>query len=171
MNLIPWRNKRRETELTRTTSDWPAAALRTELDRLFDRFLQEMGGATEGLLPALGEGLTGGLGTWTPALEVTEGHKDITIRAELPGVSAKDVNVEICGNVLTLSGEKRETREERTGPMYRSERRFGRFQRSIELPASADPSKVTAEHANGVLTITIQRNPAAAAKRVPVTGK
>jgi HSP20 family protein len=169
MNLIPWRNKRRETDLMRTTAESPISAFRTEMDRLFDRFMQEFRGPMESLFQGSGEGLATGMGAWTPALEISEGNKEITIRAELPGVDAKDVDVAISGNTLTVSGEKKETREERTGPMYRSERRFGRFQRSIELPASADPSKVTAEHANGVLTITIQRNPAAAPKRVPVT--
>jgi len=158
MNLIPWKRKEVETSLAhqpRTLS-----TLRNEFDQLFDRFFGDLTGEMPEMF--------GARGAWLPAFEVSETDSEILVRAELPGVNAKDVEVTVSGNVLTVSGEKHEESEHREGVTYRSERRFGRFQRSIELPSAVDSDKVSAENANGVLTIRLPRTEASKPKRIKV---
>jgi HSP20 family protein len=166
MNLIPWRNKHHEkaTEIQPMTSDQaPLATLRSEMDRLFDRFVRDLHWPWGGSSAQAAE--------WLPAFDLVEGEKDITVRAELPGVDPKDVDVKMTGNLLTITGEKREASEERRGSIYCSERRFGKFQRRIELPSSVDTDRVAAEYANGVLSIRMPRKPGTMPKRITVAPK
>lgn len=157
MSLIPWRKKHEQADLL------PARAmstLRSEFDQLFDRFFGEF----EGAFPEM----TGGGGAWLPAFELSEAGDDILVKAELPGVDPKDVEVTVSGNILTIAGEKRDEVEQREGVTYRCERRFGRFQRSIELPAAVDADKVRAENANGVLTVRLPRSETHRPRRVKI---
>jgi HSP20 family protein len=73
--------------------------------------------------------------------------------------------------VLTVSGDKKESHEEKGKQVYRSECSYGSFRRSVELPEGLDADKVSAEHANGILTIRVGKSKAAAAKRIPVSAK
>lgn len=154
MNLIPWRNKRQDHnggELASLTE------LRTEMDRLFDNFMRDPWGA-----------MTGHRGGWAPALDVAEDDTEVTVRAELPGVDPKDLEVTVINNVLTLSGEKKEHTEKKDKDFYHSETHYGSFRRSIELPSTVDAERVTAEHANGVVTVKLQKSQSAAPKRIPI---
>jgi len=160
MNLIPWSNKRRSSsELS--TVDRPLADFRTEIETLFDRFFEDPWGMR--LLG--GRGLPGAT---YPQIDLSESDKDVTIRAELPGVRPEDVDIEVRGNTLRLSGEKSEQREDQAGGQFYSERRFGRFQRNIQLPGSVDPDKIDARYKDGVLTITLAKHPEAQPRKVTV---
>ena len=99
MSLIPWRGKRegREGDLS------PIVALRHEMDRLFDSFVREPFGAIDWPSWATGK--------WSPAVDVAEDDKELTVRAELPGIDPKDLEVSVLGNQLVLSGEKKESSE------------------------------------------------------------
>jgi HSP20 family protein len=132
--------------------------MRDEIDRVFDRFVRDP-------LDYVwqGEGRA-----WLPALYVTDGEAEVTIKAEVPGMAAKDVDVSISGNLLTLSGHKEEAKEEKGENFYVRERRFGSFHRSIELPEGVDSEKVSAEQDNGVLTVKIPKLRAAKPKHIPV---
>lgn len=160
MSLIPWKNKLREREGEETS---PLAALRTEMDRLFDSFVREPFGALD--WPFTGERL------WAPAVDVAENDEEVTIQAELPGIEPENLEVSVLGNQLVLSGEKKESHEKRGKDFYHSERRFGAFRRAIPLPDAIDAEKVNAEFAHGVLTIRFQKSPAGAAKRIEVKVK
>jgi HSP20 family protein len=105
---------------------------------------------------------------WTPALDVTEDEKEITIRAEIPGVAAKDVNVSVLGSTLTIAGQKEESTEDKGENYCMAERHYGSFRRTINLPDGVDPEKITAEQNNGVLTVKIGRLKTATPKHVPV---
>lgn len=163
MSLIPWRGKRQESALSTLEPNWPISAFRSEFDRMFDRFFQ-------GALAPWGE-VNGGAG-WLPSLDVTETEKEVTVRAEIPGVDPKELDITLSGQVLTFAGEKKEQTERKGENFYHAERRFGSFRRSVELPASIDAEKMTAEHKNGVVTIRFQKQPGATPKRITVqTGR
>ena len=108
------------------------------------------------------------LGAWAPQLDISETDKEVTIRAEVAGVDPKDLDVSITGNVLTLSGEKKDETEERGENYFHSERTFGSFRRSVQLPASVDPDSVSADHCNGVLCIHLKKVAGAEPKKIPV---
>jgi HSP20 family protein len=159
MNLIPWRNKQQEGggELS------PLVALRGEMDRLFDSFFREPFGG-------LDWPLWGG-GRFSPPIDVAETDKEFTVRAELPGIDPKDLEVTVTGHQLVLSGEKKESSEHDGKNFYRSETRYGSFRRSLPLPDGVDTEHVEAEYANGVLTLHLKKTEQAATKRIEVKTK
>ena len=134
--------------------------LRDELDRLFDHFLSDGLDSFDRLLAPV----TG----WGPAVDVTEDDKSITVKAEVPGVDPKDIDLRVSGDLLTLSGEKKEEHEEKRSGYYHVERRFGSFQRTVRLPGEVDPEKVEAEYRDGILTVRMDRAPGQVRKRIAV---
>lgn len=134
---------------------------REEMDRAIDRFFNDpfhLAGS-----PERGSGVA-----WTPAVDVSEAENEFVIRAELPGVAAKDVEISVAGDTLTIAGEKSECVEKAGENFYRCERSFGSFRRMIELPSTADAEKVTAESDNGVVTIHVAKKIGARAKQIEV---
>jgi HSP20 family protein len=163
MNFMPWKSKR--SDLSRADDERsPMTRFRSEMDRLFEDYF---------LTPWKGMEKAWGLKrSWWPSVDVVDGDRDITIRAEIPGMEPEDVDIRISGNVLTLSGEKKEDKEERGKEgYYRSERHYGSFHRTVTLPAGCDPNQVEAEYDKGVLTIRVAKTESAKPKRIPVTGK
>jgi HSP20 family protein len=133
----------------------PLAAWRQEMDSLFDRFFAPIG---------RGSG-------FNPALDLTENDKEVRLRAELPGVEEKDVDIRLDGDVLTIRGEKREERTEEGEQRRLIERSYGSFERSLRLPFVPEDDGVTADFKNGVLTVTA-RKPASfsgSAKQIPIS--
>ncbi len=163
-NLIPWRHKMSEAERDNGSTENPLARFHTEIDRLFDRFFSEPFSGTrwmpEGSLWAT---------TFSPSLDLSETENEITVRAEVPGVDPKELDISVSGDVLTISGEKREQTEERAEGYYHSERRFGSFRRSVALPASVNRDKIAAEYDRGVLTVKLPKSEKAAGRRIPVS--
>jgi HSP20 family protein len=92
-----------------------------------------------------------------PPIDMSEDDKGYKISAELPGLDAKGVEVCVSGDRLILKGEKRQQQEERNKNYYLSERSYGSFERSFELPVSVDRDKIAADFSRGVLTITIPK--------------
>ncbi|MBI3819650.1 MAG: Hsp20/alpha crystallin family protein [Planctomycetes bacterium] len=90
-----------------------------------------------------------------PAVEFVELPEFYKVKAELPGLEAKDIDIQINGDLLTLSGEKKEEKKTEQMNVHFTERRYGKWQRSFRLPASADPTRVEATMNNGVLDVTI----------------
>jgi HSP20 family protein len=127
------------------------------MDRLFDRFLD--------LIP--GEALEVS-GEWTPKVDVTETKDAIVVRAEIPGVEQKDIQVNLQDQVLTIKGEKHQEKEEKDERHHRIERSYGGFARSMRLPSTVDAGKVTASFKDGVLTVTLPKTPAAKGTTIPV---
>jgi HSP20 family protein len=127
-----------------------------EMDRLFDDFWGEgrMLGSGGGLF-SRGGGLAQSL--WSPQIEMFERGNQIVVRADLPGLSKDDVKVEFADDRLTIEGERRQEHEEgRPGEArYRSERSYGRFYRSIDLPEGVNPENANATFRDGVLEITL----------------
>lgn len=154
MNLIPWSTKRQDEE------DYsPLGYIRSEFDQLFNRFDQMFGPMQAG---------SAGMRQWSPMLDVTETDKEILVKAEIPGIEPKDLDITISGNMLTLAGEKKEQSERKGENFFHSERRFGSFRRTVQLPASVDPDKMDASYKNGLVNIRFQKHPGAVPKRIKV---
>jgi HSP20 family protein len=96
-------------------------------------------------------------GAATLALDVFESDDDVTVRASIPGVNPDDIDISVTGDVLTIKGETSEEREEKQGNYHLRERRYGAFQRSVNLPAPVNTDKAEAEFKNGVLTLTLPK--------------
>ena len=92
---------------------------------------------------------------WVPQIEVLQNNGQFMVRADLPGLTKEDVKVEVTNDLLTLSGERKEEKEEKGEGFYRSERSYGSFYRQIPLPEGAKTENAAATFHNGVLEITI----------------
>jgi HSP20 family protein len=141
----------------RTPDIW--RSFHDEMDRMFDRF------AGTFAMPSLRsmfdfEPTRRIERTFTftmPAIDVAENGNAYKISAELPGMDAKDVDVNVSGDMLTIKGEKRQEKEEKEENYYMCERSFGSFQRSFSLPAGVDRGKISSELTKGVLTVTLPK--------------
>lgn len=101
-------------------------------------------------------GVTNG-GEWAPAVDIIENDNNLIVKAELPGIDAKDVVVTVENNVLKLKGERHTEKEVKKENYHRMERAFGSFYRAFVLPAYLDGETIHAEFKNGLLTITIPK--------------
>lgn len=93
-----------------------------------------------------------------PAMDIEETGKEFKLTAELPGMDKSDVNISLKDDVLTISGEKKEEKKEDKKDYYRSERVFGKFQRSFRLPEIVEEDKIEAEFKNGILNVTVPKS-------------
>ncbi len=109
-------------------------------------------------------------GVFTPRIDIKETKKDFKVVSELPGLDQKDIDVSLHDGRLTISGEKREEKEDIEGDYYHVERSFGHFYRSITLPDTVDVDHVKSVYKNGVLMITLPKNEKAIGeKKIPIT--
>ncbi|MBI1852223.1 MAG: Hsp20/alpha crystallin family protein [Planctomycetes bacterium] len=150
MNLIP-RKRGNGSEL---------ASLQTSVNRLFNEFFT---GIDMPLAEKFGE--------WAPALDLAETDTEILVKTEIPGIDPKDMDVSIAGEVLTVKGEKKSEVEEKGKTWHRTERNYGAFQRSINLPCPVYADRVKAEYKNGVLSIMIPKREEARPKPIKVNVK
>jgi len=110
--------------------------------------------------------------SWVPAIDVDEDNKGIYIKAEIPGIDEKNLEVNVENNILTIKGEKSE--ESRRGDDKRSlimERRYGSFQRSIRLPEGIKSDQIKAEFKNGLLTLDIPKEKMEEPKKIRINVK
>ena len=131
----------------------------SEFDNLYDRFL-----GRGSMIPASflqEEALF-------PVLDISEGKKEITVKAEIPGVEADDLDVSLDGRTLIIKGEKKQEREDKEENYHRKERSYGYFRRTVQLPVDVDPSKVEASHKKGVLKVVLKKTIESEAKKIEV---
>ena len=107
-------------------------------------------------------------GAMVPALDMSETDAAIEVRLDLPGVTAKDIDIQVSGNVLTVSGQREEEKEENGKAFHRVERRYGNFSRSVTLPSAVVESEVAAEYHDGVLTIKLPKTEESKAHKIKV---
>jgi HSP20 family protein len=120
-------------------------SLHSDLDRVFDAFF---GGRSRNGVASR---------RWVPAMDLAEEGDELVLRADLPGLTEDDVEVEVKDRVLTVSGERRAEEKKEGEGYYRVERAFGSFSRSLSLPDGIDADKVRAEFDNGVLEVRIPK--------------
>ena len=106
---------------------------------------------------------------WLPATDVVESDTHYVLRADLPGVSESDINVELDHNVLTISGERKSEQEDRKPGYYRVERTSGSFRRSVRLPEGVEADAITATFDRGVLEVTVPKPAQAQPHKVQIT--
>ncbi|TLD42002.1 MAG: 17.4 kDa class I heat shock protein 4 [Candidatus Jettenia ecosi] len=145
-------------EITKWSRLPSITSLQNEMNRMFDRFF----GGWDSTEPLMETSML------APAVDLSETTDKIIIKAEVPGVNPNEINIAIQHNTLLIKGEKKEEKEEKGKSFYRMERRYGNFARTIELPTSVDPDKITAEYKNGVLEITMEKKEAAKPKQISV---
>jgi HSP20 family protein len=148
MDLVPWRPFGGEL-----------SSLRREMDRMWDRFFGEAP-----LGRRIGE-------EWWPSVDVSETKDNLVVKAELPGLEAKDVDVSISGDVLTIKGEKKKEEEEKDEHHHYVERCYGSFQRSFRLPTNVKSDKIDASFEKGVLKVTLPKVEEAKKKKIEVKAK
>ena len=153
MNIIPWRDKG-ESGPEAEQFETAISRLRGEMDDLFSRVFRGS--------------LDLGRGGWGPRMDLAESDKEITIKVELPGVESNDIDLDVIGNTLTIRGEKKVDREEHGCDYHHVERQYGSFNRSVQLPTTIDPEKVSAEFKNGILTVTLAKHAEAQPRRITV---
>lgn len=149
-DILPWkRNKNNRVK-----------ELRREIDNLYDRFFDA------DFMPSA---YHFGKGKWGPKLDISEDRRGITIKAEIPGIEAKDLDISIDGRLLSIRGEKKQEQTDKDETYYRVERSYGYFNRTIELPAEVDPNKVYASYKKGILKINLRKTKSSETKRIEVT--
>lgn len=145
-------------------TDLPVRGRLQELSDLRRRMLQMFDEPFT--LPLFREPLVG----WMPDVDISETGGEIVVKAELPGMSKEDVEIEIEGNVLTLRGEKKEEKEEDEKERYLYECSYGSFQRSFTLPTSVREDQVKAEFRDGVLKVTLPKGGEPRGKKIEIGG-
>ena len=111
--------------------------LRSRFDRMFDEWLD------------------GRERAWTPAVDVVREDDHLVVRADLPGLKPEEVKIEVEDDILTISGEHEERKEEKDTDYVRRERRYGSFSRSMALPGGVDAKEITASTRDGVVEVTV----------------
>lgn len=129
-------------------------ALRREMDRMFDQLWE----GEPAVIP----------GEWTPAIDIADLNDTIVVKAEVPGIDPKEIQVTLDGQILTLTGEKKYEKEEKDEKHYRMERSMGSFARSIRLPAMVHEGQVSATFKNGLLTVRLPKSKVAKGAAIPV---
>ena len=131
--------------------------LRNEIDRLFDSPLNALTSDSQQFLSG-----------WLPVVDLYEDRDQLVLKAELPGMKKEDIDISLHGDVLTLTGERKEEQTFERAETYRSERYLGRFQRTLTLPVAVDGNKVQASYKDGVLTVTLPKSEEAKPKQIEV---
>jgi len=124
-----------------TLTRWDPFAELGELRTRFDRIVDDW--------------LDGRERAWTPAIDVVREDGHLVVRADLPGIKPEEVKIEVEDDILTVSGEHEERKDQEKKNFVRRERRYGSFSRSMALPAGVDPKTIEAKTHNGVVEVTI----------------
>jgi HSP20 family protein len=145
-----------EKELTPWRPFTELSSLRREMDRLWENFFGERP------FSRVWER------EWTPSLDMSETKDNFVVKTEVPGIDAKDIDISLTGDVLTIKGEKKQEKEEKEEDYHLIERGYGSFSRSVRLPAEVESSEIKAAYKNGVLTITLPKSEKVKAKEVKI---
>lgn len=154
--LVPW--KKREAALGFRRNEHPFDLLHREIDELFESYFRGFGNLDRRFTEPAG-------------FEVSETDEEIRVKAELPGMDEKDIDISIDENVLTIRAERKDEREEKKRNYQVSEMSYGSFQRSLPLNMAVDRDRAKAKFKRGVLTLTLPKTEHAKAERkqIPVS--
>jgi len=134
----------------------PTRDFRNAMDRFFNDFFNE------------DDFFDSDLQDWMPSVDIKDDGKKFSIKADLPGMEEKNINVEVKDGVLSISGKRENKEEHKEGDSIRIERSFGSFTRNITLPEGCDLEKINAEYKKGVLEIDIPHLPRKQPKKITV---
>lgn len=136
-------------------------SLQERMNKLFEESLLQTGKERQDI----------SIAGWSPAMDVMESDEEIVLKAELPGIELKDVEVLIKDNILTLRGERKFEKEEKKENYHRIERSYGVFQRSFTLPATVEQEKVKARMKDGVLEVRLPKTKEEKSKKIEIEVK
>jgi HSP20 family protein len=105
---------------------------------------------------------------WVPAVDIKENENELILKADVPGLEMKDIDVQMENGTLTLRGERKFDSEKKEGSWHRVERSYGRFERAFTLPETVNFDAVKADYKNGVLTITLPKKEIAKPRQIKV---
>ena len=152
MNLLRWQIPESST----WTGFGGLSTLHDEIDRLFEAPLTELARTSQLLSGS------------APALDIREDKENVVVTVELPGMKKEDIDVSLHDGFLTISGERKSEEKLENAEVYRSERFFGRFQRTVALPAAVAAAQIKAQYKDGVLTVTLPKAEEAKPKQIDV---
>jgi len=130
--------------------------MRGEMDRLWEAFLE---GRPRRRMDE---------GEWLPSVDVSETKNDLVVKAELPGIDPKDIDISLSDGHLTIRGEKRQEKEEKEEDYHFIERSYGSFTRSIQLPKQVKHDKINASYKNGILKVVLPKSEEAKTKEIKI---
>lgn len=157
-DIIPARWRRtNDLEVRNSNYSDPFLSLQREMNRVFDSFFDNWDSSRE-------------MASFSPTLNVSENDKEFSVNIELPGLDEKDIDVSCTDDSLTISGMKKNEREDKKENYHYYERSYGSFKRVIPLGDNIDKSKITANFKKGVLKITIPKNAESISKqkKIPI---
>jgi HSP20 family protein len=105
---------------------------------------------------------------WTPAVDIVETENDLVLKADVPQVNLKDIDISLENGILTLKGDRQFEKQDKANSYHRIERAYGSFARSFALPETVDPEKIHAGYKDGVLTITVPKKEVAKPRTIKV---
>ena len=130
--------------------------LKREMDKMWEDFFG-------------GRGITAAEeGAWAPSIDISETKDELIVKAELPGMEAKDIDISITGDVLTIKGERKQESEEKDENYHRIETRYGAFCRMIRLPMAIETEKVTASYEKGILKLVMPKKEEVKPKQIEI---
>jgi HSP20 family protein len=133
-------------------------SIQDEMNKLFDDFLGRPLMRTEW-----------SEGVWNPSVDISETKDNVIIKAEMPGLNKEDVKISMQDNMLTLTGEKKQEKEEKETNYHRIERSYGAFSRSFSIPTSVKSDKIRATYKDGILSITLPKTEEVKPKEIPIS--
>ncbi|MBD1913185.1 MULTISPECIES: Hsp20/alpha crystallin family protein [unclassified Leptolyngbya] len=96
---------------------------------------------------------------WTPAIELQDTGDAFTLRAQIPGLEAKDIDIQVSREAIAISGERHQQSKQKDNNILRSEFRYGKFHRVLRLPAAVQNDQIQAEYKDGILHLTLPKTP------------
>jgi HSP20 family protein len=144
-------------ELAKWSPFHEVSRLRDEMDRLWQDFFEPR---RRGLRPITEE--------WIPAVDISDTADKVTVKIEIPGMEAKDIEISLSGDILTIKGDKKGEKEEKVENFYLVERSSGSFSRSLRLPTMVEGDKIEASYKHGLLTITCPKKEEVKPKQITI---
>jgi len=129
--------------------------MRSEMDRIWDRFSRDVSSSTFKQ-------------DWNPSLNLAETEDSLVAELEVPGINPEDINVSVTGEMLTVTGDKKQEANREGKNYHVAERVYGKFSRSVRLPTTVDPDRVQARYKGGILWISMGKTAAVKSKRIEV---
>jgi HSP20 family protein len=142
-------------DLIRWTAFPEMSTLQRQMNRLFDQASQNWTGDAD-------------TNVWSPETDIYETEANLVLQADLPGFKAKDIDIVVESNVLTIRGERPPDAKAQAEGFHRMERSYGKFSRSFTLPPTVDAQNIQANYKNGVLTLTVAKAEQARPKRIQI---
>ena len=146
--------QRNDNQEDRNAFTGPLRDFHREVNRLFDRTFRDFGFSSFDMDRPF---LNISSGMLKPVTDLAASDKEYTVTVEVPGAEKDDIRIEVANNIMTISGEKKQKKEEEQKDFYRQERYYGSFQRVLSLPEDADQDHIRASFKQGVLTVTMPR--------------